>query len=201
LSSKINIEIFCDYIKRGGHMKKIICLSGDLYSGKSTAGKIIAKNFGYEYFSAGSIFRNIAQEKGVNVLELNNISEKDDSIDKLIDSKIERLGRERENIILDSRMAWSIVKEGFKVYLTIDINAAAERALKDKTRETERYESIEEAIRSICERTEDEVNRYSVKYGVDICRQDNYDLVIDTTTMTPEEVAEAIVKGYQEFLR
>jgi predicted cytidylate kinase len=182
-------------------MKKIICLTGTQYSGKSTAGKLLAEKLGYEYFSGGSIFRNIAAERGMDVLELNQICEEDNSIDELIDSKLVELGETKENIIIDSRMSWHFAKEGYRVFVTVDKNEAARRALSDYRGNTESYDNLQDAIDRISQRREVERTRYLHKYGVDVSNMDNYDLVVDTTGKSPEEVVNLIMDGYNSYLK
>jgi predicted cytidylate kinase len=182
-------------------MKKIICLTGSQYSGKSTAGKLLAEKLGYEYFSGGSIFRGIAAERGMDVLELNRICEEDNSIDELIDSKLVELGRTKENIIIDSRMSWHFVEECYRVYVTVDKNEAARRALSDIRGTTESYHNLQDALDRISQRREVESIRYMHKYGVEIGNMDNYDLVVDTTGKSPEEVVNIIIEGYNSYLK
>ena len=54
----------------------------------------------------------------------------------------------------------------------------------------------QEAADKLTLRREREKKRYYDFYGVDITDMDNYDLVVDTTDKTPEEVAEAIAQAY-----
>lgn len=49
----------------------IITISGDIGSGKSTTGKLLAKKLDYKYLSTGAIQRQIAEEMGMTTLELN----------------------------------------------------------------------------------------------------------------------------------
>ena len=89
------------------------------------------------------------------------------------------------------------VPESFKVYLTVDINVAAERAFNDENRKaTENFSSIEEQKADILKRYKLENERYYNIYHVRKEDLSNYDLVIDTTELTPQEVAEKIEKGF-----
>ena len=47
-----------------------ISITGNLGSGKSSVAKILQKK-GYEIFSTGKVFRELAMEKGVSVEEFN----------------------------------------------------------------------------------------------------------------------------------
>lgn len=182
-------------------MKKIICISGELGSGKSMAGRIVASALGYEYFSAGMIFRQLAEKTGMNVLEFNNRSETDLSIDDMIDSGLIIIGMEKEMIILDSRMAWHFAGDSFKVYLTVEPAEAARRVMGAARGSAENYENEKEAMEGLRKRREAEAKRYLNKYKVDICNLNNYHLIIDTTTKFPEQVAALIIEGYEAYLK
>ncbi len=182
-------------------MRKIICISGDLASGKSVVSRIVAEKLKYELFSAGRIFRQLAEEKGISVLELNTLAETSQEIDNMIDSNLIEIGLKQENIILDSRMAWHFVKESFKIYLTVDHLEAAKRVLQDKRGTTEKYNNIDEALEGLAQRRAAESKRYLSKYGVDISNLDNYQLVVDTTCKSAEQVAKLIIDKYAVYLQ
>ena len=67
-------------------MNFIITLSGQLGSGKSTIGKMLATRLDYTFYSTGSAQRKIAAERGLTTLELNKLSMTDSSIDAQIES-------------------------------------------------------------------------------------------------------------------
>ena len=62
-----------------------ITIAGDIGSGKSTVAKKIAEAVGLEPLSTGSIQRQLAQARGLTVLELNRVAEEDATVDKEID--------------------------------------------------------------------------------------------------------------------
>ena len=64
-------------------------------------------------------------------------------------------------------------------------------------REDESFSSVEEAAESLKKRRASERERYLKFYGVDITDLTHYDLVVDTTGKTPQEVAEAIENGWK----
>src|SRR5690606_27677648 len=107
--------------------KNIITIAGDLGSGKSTTADLVAKLLGYERFSSGSFMRDMAAKKGVTVVEFNQMAEKDPKIDTEIDTTIQRIGEEKDNLVIDSRTAWHWIPGSFKVYLSLDPKLAAER--------------------------------------------------------------------------
>jgi cytidylate kinase len=114
-------------------------------------------------------------------------------IDEEIDTELTKIGQRDEGMVLDSRMAWHFVPDSFKVFLSVRLEAAAKRVMKDERGSVECYCSLEEAMNKLVERKQSENLRYNTKYGVDCTKSSNYDLIIDTTEITPEEVAQRIM--------
>jgi cytidylate kinase len=92
-------------------------------------------------------------------------------------------------------MAWFFIPGSFKVYLQTDVRVAAQRIMNDPNRNGEQYGSEEEAVEKILARKASENARFLSKYGADCANLNNFDLVIDTTSRTREEVAELIFQA------
>ena len=107
-----------------------ISLAGDLGSGKSTVGKILAKALGAAVYSTGTIQRRIAEEMGMTTLQLNQYMETHPEIDGKIDDGLRALEAEDADLIIDSRMAWHFVPSSFAVYMAADAYVSAERILE-----------------------------------------------------------------------
>jgi cytidylate kinase len=172
-----------------------ITITGDLGSGKSAVSKILCEETGFEYVSTGRIQRQLAEELGLDTLEMNRRADTDPTIDQRIDGIFTELGKDPKNYIVDSRMAWFFLPGSFKVYLQTDVAVAAERILNDPDRKSEEYETKGEAVRKILARKESENARFLAKYGADCANLHNFDLVVDTTHRSPEQVAALILKG------
>ena len=178
----------------------IITITGKPCSGKGAVTAYLVEKYGFEKFSAGDIFRKIAAERGVDVLELNRIN--DTSIDHLLDSEVTRVGTENigRKMIFDSRTAWHFVPESFKVFIDVQPEEQARRLL-GSGRNTEKIDiSMEEAISSLAERWELENKRYMAIYGFDNRDKANYDLVVDNTNLTIEETGKAIYEAYLKHI-
>jgi len=177
-------------------MQKIITLTGDLGSGKTTVSAILCKKLNYSYIYTGKIQREIAQRYKMTTLELNKYAETHPEIDEEIDSTFKSLGNSSD-LIVDSRMAWFFIPNSFKVYLKTDLNVAAGRIFYDKTRKNEKkYWSLIDAGADIVARKTSENKRYLELYGADCADLSNFNLVVDTSNITPEKVAEIIFKEY-----
>ena len=81
-----------------------ITISGPPGSGKTTACSKLSEKLGLEAVVFGKIFRELAAEKNLSLVELGAIAEQDPSIDKMIDSRILEIARANDNIILESRL-------------------------------------------------------------------------------------------------
>jgi cytidylate kinase len=172
-----------------------ITITGDLGSGKSAVSKILCEKTGFDYVSTGRIQRQLAQELGLDTLEMNRRADTDPTIDQRIDGIFVELGKDPKGYVVDSRMAWFFLPGSFKVYLQTDVAVAAERILNDPTRNSEEYKTKEEAIQKILARKQSENARFLMKYSADCGNFHNFDLVVDTTRRSPEEVASLIFKG------
>jgi cytidylate kinase len=181
-------------------MNNKITITGDLGSGKSAVSRVIISQLEMEYLSTGSIQRSIAERLNMTSLELNKYSETHPEIDDEIDSVFKSLNTNPKSYIVDSRMAWHFIPTSFKVYLTVDSRIAAERVFKDSTRKNEgKYADVESVEASLQARRASEVRRFMDLYEVDCSDLNNFDLVVDTTTRTPEEVAEVILTGFRQW--
>jgi cytidylate kinase len=178
-------------------MIKIITLTGDIASGKSSIAEIISKKLGWKVYTIGTIQRELAVKMDMDVNKFNLFVQEHPKIDEEIDKRIKYMERE-QNIIIDSRLAWHWIPNSLKVYLKVNIEVAARRVFYDK-RKTESFTSIEETKLKIIERRNFEVNRLNNKYGVNFTELNNFDLVIDTTDLDKEEVASQIFRRLKEY--
>jgi cytidylate kinase len=120
-------------------------------------------------------------------------------IDERIDREVVEISGRYRDFIIDSRMAWHFIPDAFKVYLIVDGRIAAQRVFCD-SRVSENYSSIETALEKLTERRQSEKFRYKHLYNVDLDNFGNYNLVLDTSYITPDEVLENINRYYNEWL-
>ena len=181
-----------------------ITITGNLGSGKSSIGKVL-KEKGYEIVSTGNIFRELAMEKGLSVEEFNKqVNEAtrrgDRSVDQMIDDTTARIGRERDNIMFDSRLAWNFVPDSFKVFVITDIDEASRRVFNDSVRaNSESYESQEACKKALVHRQEMESVRFKEIYEIDYYDMSNYNFVIESTNAAPAEIAEEILSKMESY--
>lgn len=175
-----------------------IAISGELGSGKSVLSQRISDALGIDIVSIGKIQRHMAEEKGMSTLEFNQFIENHPEIDKELDDKLASYENIRQSVILDSRLAWHFVPSAFKVHLLVDIDVAAQRVFSDKNRKSEAYKDVEVTKQQLVDRKKSEQTRFLQLYGVNINDQSNYDLVIDTTNASPEQIFNQFMKNYNQ---
>ena len=100
-------------------------------------------------------------------------------------------------------MAWHFLDRALKVRLKIDPDVAAKRIFTDNADMRERFSDLETAMQEVNNRKQSEVERYKTLYGVDIGDDNNFDLVINTSRKSQEEVLsefEAAFDAYKKHL-
>lgn len=184
---------------------RIITISGEPASGKSTVINKLREDYekrGYKVhiYSVGNEFRRLAVEKALSIEQFNEYVSKRSNIDEILDSAVKQRGKEinlkerpTDIYIFDSRLAFHNIPDAFSVRLTVDKKVAGERVFNDNKRGNEdKYDTVEQAIEQTKKRKESEVKRYKERYGVDLQDPDNYNLVIDTSYATIEDISQLI---------
>ena len=179
----------------------LISITGRLGSGKSTVCNILKERYGFEIFSTGTINREYARRLGITTLELNKRLNDDPSLDHEIDGTVTKLSEERKDdkLIFDSRMAWHFARNTFKIFLTIEPMEAARRVMLNQRGEEERYTDVDDACAKLVERSRVERDRFVDIYGVDYYDYNNFNIVVDTTSRTPEEIVAIILENYEAY--
>jgi cytidylate kinase len=171
----------------------IITISGRPGSGKSAVAAEVAEELGYRHVSAGDFMREMADERGMSILELSRSAEDGAEIDREIDARTVQLGQEGDQFVMDARLGWHFLPDSIKVFLEVSPDVAAQRiygAGRGKEHENIDLVGTRKAIEA---RTASEVRRYQEYYGIDYGDHAHYDLVIDTSHLSITEVAKTIL--------
>ena len=181
--------------------KNIISLAGDLAAGKGAVSNILIKDLQYGIYRNGDYVRNLAKQMNLDITSFNEYLADHPEIDVQIEKSAGEYAKEHDNFIIDARLGWYAVPESFKVYLRVDIDEAARRAYNDEKRKSvESFATVEEQKQDLIKRFNLENERYWKLYKVHKEDMSNYDLVVDTTHRTPEEVAHIIKEEYSKWL-
>jgi len=184
--------------------KHIITLAGMPASGKSTTAKLIAHELGFKHYSTGDLFREIAASQQMNVLDANLNAERNADIDFQVDERQRKLGKTEDNFVIDARLGWHFIPESFKVYLSLDTKIGAQRILADMDEERRLREQVpensDEYAALLNERLASESRRYRSLYNIDNHDEANFDLVIDTSTLPPDQIKDRVIEAYKQWL-
>ena len=177
----------------------IVVVCGEAGSGKSSVGIRLAKRLGYKYYSIGDVRRKMARDRGMTIEEFNKLGESEDFTDREVDRFQEELGKKEDNFVIVGRTSAHFIPHAFKVYLKADLDERARRILQDTpNRKEEKHASLEEARESILRRHRSDEKRYMKYYGINPFKEDDYDLVIDTTRIGIDGVVELILKEIEK---
>ena len=172
-----------------------ITISGVPGSGKTTTGKILAKKLKCKFLSVGGVRREIAKEKGLTIQELNKIGETEKWTDEVVDKKQIEIGKKEENFVFEGRLSWYFIPNSIKILLLVNEKEGAKRVRKEKRASEQKTKSVYEQIKINKERAKSDKKRYKNIYGIkNFLDQKNFDIIIDTSSLTPKEVVEIILK-------
>lgn len=178
-----------------------ITINGQLGSGKSEICRYFSKEHGFEIFSTGRIQREKAMLEGISTLQMNEKSGKDYSLDYLIDNATVEFSKQHkgEDVIFDSRMAWHFVPDSFKIHLLVNPAEAGRRVFNNRVTKEEKYSSEEDATNQLVERRRLEAERYLKVYNVYMNDFNNYNLILDTTSLSIDEVCNILYSEFCEY--
>ncbi|MBI2564894.1 cytidylate kinase family protein [Candidatus Woesearchaeota archaeon] len=173
----------------------IITISGNPGSGKSTVGKLLAKNLGYKYYSIGDLMGKFAAEQGITIEELQERRKTNLKWDREIDNYQRQLGIEEDGFVLDSRLGWYFIPQSFKVFLDVDEKVGAERVFKNQRPDEKKYESVNKLLNAQKQRIKADAEQWKKLYRINFLDHKNYAIIIDTTKLTAEDIVYKIIEA------
>jgi len=173
----------------------LITVSGPPGTGKSTTAAGLAEALGYEHVSGGDIFRSLADERGYTPLEFNRLAEEDPSIDRDLDRRLREIAIERDDVVLESRLAGWLAGEhaDFRFWLDAPLSVRAER-IADREEK-----SPAQAREETTEREASEAKRYADLYDIDIGDRSIYDLTMNTARWSETAMVETFVDAVERY--
>ena len=178
----------------------LITIGWKAWSGKGTVSKLLAKELWYEIVSIWDMKRKLASEMWINIIEFNKMwddPEKSAEFDLKYEEYQQNL-KLSDDIILDSRLGFYAQPHAFKILLDVDEEIAWERIFKAE-RDTDKHATKKHAINEVKDRNSSDEERYKKLYDVDLWNPNNYNLVIDTSERTPEEVLQIILDEFKAY--
>ncbi len=168
---------------------------------KWTLCKTLAESLWYDIVSIWNIKRGLATEMGLTILEFDKIWWENPEKAKEFDLKYEEYQQGfdvAQKIILDSRMSFWCQPKAFNIFLDVDEKEWARRVYEQQ-RADDATESLEAVLSDNAARHLWFKETYMKLYGVDIYDLSQYDLVVDTTDLTPVEVFQLISEWFEAY--
>jgi predicted cytidylate kinase len=170
----------------------LITISGLPGAGTSTVARAVAARLGLERLDGGSVFRAMAADRELSLAEFGAIAEGDPAFDLELDRRLAERAHQGD-VVLESRLAgWIATNEGLvalRVWVACDDGERARRvAARDGG-------SAAAAARTNEAREASEAARYLAYYGIDLADRSIYELVLDSTSATPDSLVDTVVEA------
>ena len=185
----------------------IISISGDPGSGKSTIANKLSEALHYKSYYVGGMRREFAKKRGLTLAEYNKVGETDPSTDTEVDEWQKELGEKEDDFVIQGRTSHYFIPHAVKIYLKTDEQEGARRIFEDRKKNALRenedsdLDTLDDVLASIREREKSDHLRYKKHFNYDMYQMNDFDLVLDTTNLSIEEVYEkvlAFIKGRQK---
>lgn len=171
----------------------IITISGRQGAGKTTCAKLLSQRLGFPHYSIGDMRGKLAIERGMTIDEFNQI--KDPKIHTQVDEFQKRLGEKEDHFITEGWMSWYFIPHSLKIFLDVNEDVGVKRIFNsERDKDEPKYKDLEDCKKILKERfnvTRDATMK--LYNGADLADKKNYDFIIDTTKLTPEEVVERVM--------
>ncbi len=132
----------------------IITIGGLAGTGTTTATQLLSEKMGIDYISAGYVFREMAREHNMSVLEFSAFAEGNDDIDKEIDKRQAELAKSADNLIVEGRLSAYFVEADLKLWLVTPFDIRSSRIAERESK------SVDVASEEIISREKSEALRY-----------------------------------------
>lgn len=171
-----------------------ITVSGPPGCGLTTLCEGLSAHLDCSYVSGGEVFREIAEDRGMNLNQLTAEASGTDEIDRELDRRLQRIaekwGEAEQPFILESRLAGFLAAGHADLRIWLD---APEEVRLERTSDRDE-QSAEMRVREVVE-----ARRYETYYGVELSDQSFYDLSINTARWPPDGVLSIVSTAIEQY--
>lgn len=179
---------------------KNITISGRIGTGKSTLAKHLAKALGWQVLDGGKIFRQLAKELGISIVEKNRVP---DDIDLEFEEKVKQMLINEKHHVIQSHLA-GFVAQGisgvYKILLVCEDEKGEDKPLIRIDRLMNRdLLSVEEAKHDVHQREAEHLEKFRRLYVQDdetwvYWDKKYYDLVVNTYYLNQKQALDFVLK-------
>lgn len=170
-----------------------ITISGPPSSGKSTVASLLSKKLGLETISGGNIFRELATKKNMTLDEFTRYVQNNKEIDNELDELLLKKAKSMDDVVLESRLiGWLTFLNdvfSYRFFITAPIDIRIKRIFKREGGDIKELKWLTK------DRQKSEFERYSKLYDIDLEDVSIYDLVIDSSSISPEKIVDKIAQS------
>ena len=156
--------------------------------------RMLAEHYGIKTKGTGDFMRELSRKHGYSDITkflVEYVSEHPE-VDHQVDEEQRLYGEQNKDFVLDAHLGFYFVPDSIRICLICDMEEAARRILEDTGRTTEDATTINDSIDSIQKRRDTMRRNFLSLYKVDIDDRSNFDLLLDTTSLSSAEVFESI---------
>ena len=164
-----------------------ITLSGLAGSGKTTLGKMLARELNAEFISVGEFTRKFAMnEFQMDINQFQEYCKEHPEMDEKIDKEIINYCMGMEDLIIDYRLGAKFITDATHIFLHV----SPEEAFRRITHGNRVNEKV--SFEDINKRNDQMRSRFILQYGFDFTDPDNFHFILNTEKSTTEEMVQFI---------
>lgn len=151
-------------------------------------GKMLAESLGYTFLSSEQLFKRKADELGIEFSKFEEFCRRNPKYNLNLDRSIAEFGRNNDNFVMESRLAYHFIPDSKKVKLICSyysrIRRVADKHKMPFSIASKKTNEIESSA----------AKRHRKFYGIKKLAPDNkFDLIIETTRMSTSEIVAIII--------
>ncbi len=171
----------------------IICISGLSGCGKNTVGEIVARKLGL--LEVKISFKEEAKRRKMGLMDFQKLATQDEKFDIALDKRIAAEASKGNCVVMTWLGPWVVKNCDFRVWLEVGEEERARRVAK---RDGMMYA---EALAHVRARDDNNRERYTKYYDINIDDHRNFDMIINGEGKTPDEIADEIITGVKKKIR
>ena len=174
----------------------VVAISGLHGAGRSTQARMIASRFKLRYVSAGSLFREYCERRGISLAEASDRLKEDPTLDNYIDSRTKEEA-EKGSVVLEGDLAAWMAGDlaDVKIFLVAPDSVRFRRLAKREGK------PVDEVSKETKRREAGDKERYRMFYGIDFTDLSIYDIVLNTGRLPASSVFKVLESLIEEYIK